>query len=95
MAVDFTFTNIINIIANEFFMGNTTITALALMLAASLILMMILSSIKAPVTYALAPMIIMSIIFNAMGMMDSTVSFIIIILSAIVMAASTRRLVES
>ena len=95
MAVDFTFTNIINIIANEFFMGNTTITALALMLAASLIVMMILASIKAPVSFALAPMIILSIIFNAMGMMDTTVSFVIIILSAIMMATQTRKLVES
>lgn len=93
MAVDFNFLNIISVIGQEFFGGNTTIAGLVIMLVITFILIAILANIKAPMQYALAPMIIMSIIFAAMNIMDVTVSFIIIILCAVLMAASARRLV--
>ena len=92
MAVDFDFSNIMMVIAQEFFGGNTTVAGLAIMLVVAFIMMAILANIKAPVQYALAPMIILSIIFAAMGVMDTTVSFIVIIISAVLMAAASRRL---
>ena len=93
MVVDFTFTNIINVIGQTLFGGNTTIAGLVIMLVVVFIMMAILANLKAPMQYSLAPMIILSIIFTSMGIMDTNVSFIIIIFSAVLIAATSRRIV--
>lgn len=95
MAVDFDFNNIISIVAQELFGGNTTVAGLVIMLAIVFICMAFLSTIKAPIQYSLVPMIIMAVIFATMGIMDPTVSFLIIILSAVLMAATARKLLEA
>lgn len=92
MAVDFTFNNIVQIIAQEFLGGDTTIAGLSIMLVLSFIMMAILANLRAPVVYSLAPMVILSVAFAAMGFMDPTVSFLIIILCAIVIALQARRI---
>lgn len=94
MAVDFSFLNIVDIIAQTLFSGNTTIAGLVIMLVCAFILMAILANIKAPMEYSMAPMLILAIIFGAMGIMDTTVSFVIIIISAIVVASGARRLIS-
>ena len=91
MAVDFSFNNIVQIISNELFGGNTTIGGLVIMMAAMFIMIAILANLKAPVYFALVPGIILAIIFSTMGIMDMTVSFMIIILSAVILAAAARR----
>lgn len=93
MAVDFSFANIVYVISQELFGGNTTVGGLVIMMAVSFIMMAILANLKAPMQYALAPMIILSIIFGAMGIMDTTVSFIVIIVCGVIVATSARRLV--
>ena len=93
MAVDFSFTNIVNIVAQELFNGNTTIGGLVIMLAISFFTMAFLANIKAPIQYSLAPMVVLSIIFGAMGIMDMTASFLIIILCAVIIAIGARRTV--
>ena len=93
MAVDFSFLNIITVISQELFGGNTTVGGLVVMMAVTFIMIAFLASVKAPMQYALAPLIIMSIVFAAMGIMNTTVSFIIIIFSAILMAATARRVI--
>ena len=92
MAVDFTFNNIVQIIAQEFLGGNTTIAGLCIMLVVSFIMMAILANLRAPVVYSLAPMIILAIAFAGLGIMDTTVSFLVIILCAVVIAAQARRI---
>ena len=91
MAVDFSFINIVNIISNQIFGGNTTVGGLVIMMVVAFIMMAFLASIKAPMQYALVPMIIMSVIFAALGIMNATVSFLIIIISAVLIAATARR----
>lgn len=91
MPVDFSFINIVNVISSELFGGNTTIGGLVIMLGVAFIMMMFLAAVKAPIQYSLAPMILMSIIFAAMGIMNTTVSFLIIIVCAVLIAASARR----
>jgi len=91
VAVDFSFNNIIGIVSDAFFSGNTTIAGLIIMLVITFIMMAILANIKAPVQYSLAPMIILSVVFAAMGIMDTTVSFLIVILCAVLIAAAARR----
>lgn len=89
--VDFTFQSIINVISQVMFDGNTTIGGLAIMMAVSFIMMAILANVKAPLQYSLVPMFILAIIFGAMGIMDTTVSFLVVILSAVLIAATARR----
>lgn len=91
MAVDFSFVNIVNVISSELFGGNTTVGGLVIMLAVSFLMMAVLANMKAPIQYSLAPMIIMSIIFAAMGIMNTTVSFLIVIVCAVLIAATARR----
>ena len=91
MAVDFSFINIVNIISASIFGGNTTVGGLVIMMVVAFIMMAFLASIKAPMQYALVPMIIMSVIFAALGIMNTTVSFLIIIISAVLIAATARR----
>lgn len=93
MAVDFSFINIVNVISQELFGGNTTVGGLVIMMAVSFLMMAVLANIKAPMQYSLAPMIILSIIFAAMGIMDTTVSFIVIIVCAVIIATTARKLV--
>lgn len=91
MPVDFSFINIVNVISAELFGGNTTVGGLVIMLGVAFIMMMFLAAVKAPIQYSLAPMILMSIIFAAMGIMNTTVSFLIIIVCAVLIAATARR----
>ena len=91
MAVDFSFINIVNVISQELFGGNTTVGGLVIMMAVSFLMMAVLANIKAPMQYSLAPMIILSIIFAAMGIMNTTVSFLIVIVCAVLIAATARR----
>lgn len=91
--VAITFANIINIIAQTFFDGSTTLAGLAIMLAAFFLMLVILANVKAPPIYSLVPMIVLAIIFAAYGVMDTTVSFLIIILSAIMTAVVARKTV--
>lgn len=93
MAVDFSFINIVNVISQELFGGNTTVGGLVIMMAVSFLMMAVLANMKAPMQYSLAPMVILSIIFAAMGIMDTTVSFIIIIVCAVIIATTARKLV--
>lgn len=93
MAVDFSFINIISVISQELFSGNTTIGGLAVMMLATFVMIAILANIRAPIQYSLVPMIILAIIFAGMGIMDTTVSFIVIIICAVIVASTARRLV--
>ena len=92
--VDFTFSNIINVFAETMFGGNTTVAGLIIMCGVMFIGMAILASIKAPVQYGLVPAMMCAIIFAAMGIMDPTVSFLVIIISAVMVAMTARKMVS-
>lgn len=94
MAVEFTLDNIIGIMAQTFFSGSVQMAGLAVLLACFFISFVIMAAIKAPVTYSLVPMIILDIIFTAYGILNTTVSFIIIIVCAILIAMQARQIVE-
>lgn len=91
--VDFTIEGIIGVIAQTFCGGSMTLAGLFVMLAFFFVCVVILANIRAPVAYALVPMMLLDIVFAAIGIVDSTVSFVIVILCAILMAKQTRDLV--
>ena len=90
---DFTLQGIIGVIAQVFCGGSMTLAGILVMMAALFVMIMILASVKAPVTYALVPMMMLDIVFAALGIIDTTVSFIIIILCAVLVAKEAHKMV--
>ena len=86
-----TFTNIIDMIAENFFAGSTTLAGLAVMLAAWAICAVICINMRAPPTYSVVPMIPISIFFAAFGILNETITLLIVIVSAAFVAAEMRR----
>lgn len=92
--VDFTIEGIIQVIAQTFCNGSTVIAGLLVMVACFFVMMVIFAAIKAPIHYALVPMILIDIVFTALGVINTTISFLIIIVCAVLMAKQVRELVE-
>lgn len=93
MAVDFTIEGIIAVLAQTFCGGSTVIAGLIVMVAAFFVITVIFAAMKAPLQYALVPMMLIDIVFTAMGIINSTISFVIIIMCAVLMARQVRDLV--
>ena len=91
-ALGFNFDTIIGVVATTFFNGSTTLAGLTCMVAIWLVLVVILASIKAPVSYSLAPMIPVAIIFSGMGIISTDVSMIIILVCGIMTAVTVRNM---
>lgn len=92
--VEFTLQGIIDVIAQTFCGGSTVMAGLLVMVAAFFVIMVVFAAIKAPIHYALVPMILVDIVFTAMGVINSTISFLIIIVCAVLMAREARNLIE-
>lgn len=92
--VDFTLQGIIDVIAQTFCGGSTVMAGLLVMVAMFFAIMVVFAAIKAPIHYALVPMILVDIVFTSMGVINTTVSFLIIIVCAVLMARQVRDLVE-
>lgn len=86
-----TFTNIIDMIAENFFAGSTTLAGLAVMLVAWAICAVICINMRAPPTYSVVPMIPISIFFAAFGILNETITLLIVIVSAALVATEMRR----
>lgn len=91
--VDFTLMGIIEVLAQTFCGGSTQIAGLLVMMAVFLAMLVIFAIVKAPMQYAVAPLIIVDIIFTALGIVNTTVSFIILIICAVMMARQVRDIV--
>lgn len=91
--VDFTLMGIIEVLAQTFCGGSTQIAGLLVMMAVFLAMLVIFAMVKAPMQYAIAPLIIVDIIFTALGIVNATVSFIILIICAVMMARQVRDIV--
>lgn len=93
MAVDFSLNGIIDIIAWGFFGGSASLAGLAVMLVCMFAAVAVLAAFKAPITYSLVPVMIIAIFFTSMGVLDTTISFLIIILCAVIIASQARNIV--
>ena len=92
--MEFTFQNIIDLIANNFFGGSTTLAGLALMLALWAVFAVICLSMKAPPVYTIVPLIPISIFFTAYGLLNETVMIIIVLVSSVLVAAEFKKVVD-
>lgn len=92
--MEFTFQNIVDLIANNIFAGSTILAGLALMLAIWAVCAVIFLAIKAPPVYTIVPLIPVSIFFTAYGLLNTTVMIIIVLVSSVVVAAEFKKTVD-
>lgn len=93
MALDFSLDGLIDVIAWGFFGGSASLAGLAIMIVVMMGCVALFAAFKAPVSYALVPVMIIAVMFTSIGILDTTISFIIIILCAVLVAAQARDLV--
>lgn len=92
--MEFTFNNIIDLVANNIFAGSTTLAGLAIMLALWAICAIICLAMKAPPVYTVVPLIPISIFFTAYGLLNNTVMIIIVLVSSVLVAAEFKKVVD-
>lgn len=94
MAVEFSIQNFIEIIAQVACGGNMNVAGLLVMMSVFFVALVIMAMVHAPVTYSLVPMIPLAILFAAMNILDVSLTFLIIIITAVIVALEVRRTVN-
>lgn len=92
--MEFTFNNIIDLVANNIFAGSTTLAGLAIMLAIWAICAIICLAMKAPPVYTIVPLIPISIFFTAYGLLNNTIMIVIVLVSSVLVAAEFKKVVD-
>lgn len=92
--MEFTFDNIIDLVANNIFAGSTTLAGLAIMLAIWAICAVVCLAMKAPPVYTVVPLIPISIFFTAYGLLNNTIMIIIVLVSSVLVAAEFKKVVD-
>ena len=92
--MELTFNNIIDLIANNVFGGSTTLAALAIMLALWAVCAVVCLNMKASPAYTVVPLIPISIFFTAYGLLNSTIMIVIVLVSAALVAAEFKKVVD-
>ena len=92
--MELTFSNVIDLIASNVFGGSTTLAGLAIMLAVWAVCAVLCLSMKAPPIYTVVPLIPITIFFGAYGLLNTTVTIIIILVSSAIVAAEFKRVVD-
>ena len=92
--MEFTFDNIVDLVANNIFAGSTTLAGLAIMLAIWAICAVVCLAMKAPPVYTVVPLIPISIFFTAYGLLNNTIMIIIVLVSSVLVAAEFKKVVD-
>lgn len=92
--MDFTFDNLINVVANNIFAGSTTLAGLAIMLSLWAVFAVICLAMRAPPVYTVVPLIPISIFFTAYGLLNETIMVIIVLVSSVIVAAEFKKVVD-
>ena len=92
--MEFTFQNMIDLIANNIFAGSTTLAGLAIMLAMWAVFAVICLAMRAPPVYTVVPLIPISIFFTAYGLLNETIMVIIVLVSSVIDAAEFKKVVD-
>lgn len=92
--MDFTFTNIIDLVANNIFAGSSTLAGLAILLAFWAVCAIICLAMKAPPVYTVVPLIPLSIFFTAYGALNETIMIIIVLVASVLVAAEFKKVVD-
>ncbi len=89
-----TFTNIIDLVAENFFDGSTATAALLILVALWAVCAVICINIKASPAWSIVPLIPISLIFVGMNLLSPTIMIIIVIVSGAIVAAEFKKVVD-
>lgn len=89
-----TFSNILDLIATNFFDGSTTLASLVIIVALWAICAVICINAKASPAYSIVPLIPISLFFVAYGTLPTTIMIIIIIVAGALVAAEFKKVVD-
>ena len=92
--MDFTFQNIIDLLANNMFGGSSTLAGLAIMLTFWAVFAVICLVMRAPPVYTVVPLIPISVFFTAYGLLNETIMVIIVLVSSVIVAAEFKKVVD-
>lgn len=92
--MEFTFSNIIDLVANSVFGGSSTLAGLAILLALWAVGAVICLAMKAPPVYTVVPLIPLSIFFTAYGALNETIMIVIVLVSSVLVAAEFKKVVD-
>ena len=92
--MEFTFQNLVDLIANNVFGGSSVLAGLALMLAMWAVFAVICLAMRAPPVYTVVPLIPISIFFTAYGLINETITIIIVLVSSVLVAAEFKKVVN-
>ena len=92
--MDFTFQNMIDLVANNIFAGSTTLAGLAIMLAIWAVCAVICLAMRAPPVYTVVPLIPISIFFTSYGLLNKTIMVVIVLISSVLVAAEFKKVVN-
>lgn len=93
MNVDFSIQSVVDVVANSLCGGSTVIAGLLIMLGVYLAILAVFAAVKAPLEYSLVPLMIVDIAFAAMGVIDYTLSMLVLIITAVLVAGRVRDMV--
>lgn len=88
------FSNVLDLIATNFFDGSTTLASLVIIVVLWAICAVICINAKASPAYSVVPLIPISLFFVAYGTLSSTIMIIIIIVSGAIVAAEFKKVVD-
>lgn len=92
--MEFTFSNLIDLLANSLFGGSSVLAGLALLLALWAVFAVICVAMKASPVYTVVPLIPLSIFFMAYGALNETIMIIIVLVSSLIIAAEFKKAVD-
>ncbi len=92
--MEFTFSNMIDLIANNVFAGSSTLAGLAILLALWAVCAIICLAMRAPPVYTVVPLIPLSIFFTAYGALNEMIMIIIVLVSSVLVAAEFKKVVD-
>ena len=92
--MDISFNSIIDLLSDNLFGGSPTLAGLALLLVGWAICAVICINMKASPAYTVVPMIPLTIVFSAYGILNETIAVIIILISSVAVAAEFKKVVD-
>lgn len=92
--MDLSFTSQVDFIAQYFFSGSTTLAGLAMLLGLWIVTVVVLINLKASPAYSVVPMIPGCIFFSAYGILNESIALLIMIVSAVIIAAEFKRVAD-
>lgn len=83
----------IAVLTQTVFGGSGTLCGIAMLLGAWIIFLVILANIKAPILYSIVPLVPLCIFFNSLGILNTDVMMITVLLCSVVVATELKRTV--